>query len=99
MSSQPMPYIPPQQSTVEQELMLARALFEAARLLPECHAGEAADPTPRPASCMLGAAQTRMGKRWILDLGDGPGTAMPSGLFKRDSAARSSPADTTDFGG
>jgi cytochrome c551/c552 len=91
MSSQPMPYIPPRLDPLtDQELTLARALFTS-RAAPclKCHAtGEAAhDKIATAPNFLFAPERLKPGwtKRWILDPSMiSPGTAMPSGLFKRD---------------
>ncbi|MBI4166777.1 MAG: c-type cytochrome [Acidobacteria bacterium] len=93
MSSQPMPYIPPRLDPLtNQELTLARALFTS-RAAPclKCHAtGDAGHDRYATAPNFLFAPERlKPGwtKRWLLDPSMiSPGTAMPSGLFKRDGA-------------
>jgi len=91
MSSQPIPYIPPRlEPLTSQEWMLARALFTS-RAAPclKCHAtGEAGhDRFATAPNFLLARERLKPGwtKRWLLDPSViNPGTAMPSGLFKRD---------------
>ena len=91
MSSQPMPYIPPElQPLSGQELAMARALFTS-RAAPclKCHAtGDAGhDRFATAPNFLLARERLKDGwtKRWLLDPSMiSPGTAMPSGLFKRD---------------
>lgn len=93
MSSQPMPYIPPQLDPLsDQELTLARALFTS-RAAPclKCHAtGDVGHDRYATAPNFLYAPERlKPGwtRRWILDPSMiSPGTAMPSGLFKRDGS-------------
>jgi cytochrome c551/c552 len=91
LSSQPMPYIPPRlEPLTAQELTLARALFtsHAAPCL-SCHAtgNPAHDRFATAPNFLLARERLKPGwtKRWLLDPSMiSPGTAMPSGLFKRD---------------
>ena len=93
MSSQPLPYIPPRLDPLTaQELTLARALFTS-RAAPclKCHAtGEPSHDRFATAPNFLYAPERlKPGwtKRWMLDPSMiSPGTAMPSGLFKRDGS-------------
>lgn len=93
MSSQPMPYIPPRLDPLTaQELTLARALFTS-RAAPclKCHAtGEPSHDRFATAPNFLYAPERlKPGwtRRWILDPSMiSPGTAMPSGLFRRDGS-------------
>jgi cbb3-type cytochrome oxidase cytochrome c subunit len=91
LSSQPIPYIPPKlQPLTAKELEMARALFTS-RGAPclKCHAtGDAAHDRYATAPNFL-LAPDRLKpdwtKHWILDPAMiSPGTAMPSGLFKKD---------------
>ncbi len=90
MSSQPMPYIPPRlEPLTAQELTLARALFTS-RAAPclKCHAtGDPGhDRFATAPNFLLAPERLKPGwtKRWLLDPSMiSPGTAMPSGLFKR----------------
>ncbi len=92
-SAQPMPYIPQKlEPLTGQELMLARALFTS-RAAPclKCHAtGDAGhDRFATAPNFLLAPDRLKAGwtKRWILDPSMiSPGTAMPSGLFKRDGS-------------
>ncbi len=91
LSSQPMPYIPPKvEPLANQEIAMARALFTS-RGAPclKCHAiGEPSHDQYASAPNFL-LAPDRLKpdwvRHWILDpaLID-PGTAMPSGLFRRE---------------
>ena len=91
MSSQPLPYIPRRlEPLTNQELALARALFTS-RAAPclKCHATgvPSHDRFATAPNFLLARERLKPGwtKRWILDPSMiSPGTAMPSGLFKRD---------------
>jgi len=91
MAAQPMPYIPQKLEPLSnQELAMARALFTS-RAAPclKCHAtGDAAhDRFATAPNFLLARDRLKPGwtKRWLLDPSMiSPGTAMPSGLFKRD---------------
>jgi hypothetical protein len=93
MSSQPMPYIPPQLDPLSpQELLLARALFTS-RAAPclKCHATgvPSHDRFATAPNFLYAPERLKPGwtKRWILDPSMiSPGTAMPSGLFRRDGS-------------
>jgi len=90
MSSQPMPYIPPKlEPLTTKELDMARALFTS-RAAPclKCHAtGDANhDKFATAPNFLLAPERLKPDwtKHWILDPAMiSPGTAMPSGLFKR----------------
>jgi len=90
MASQPLPYFPQKlEPLTNQELLLARALFTS-RAAPclKCHAtGDAAhDRFATAPNFLLARERLKPGwtKRWIVDPSMiSPGTAMPSGLFKR----------------
>jgi len=92
-SSQPIPYIPQKLDPLTaQELALARALFTS-RAAPclKCHAtGDAGhDRYATAPNFLLARDRLKAGwtKRWLLDPSMiSPGTAMPSGLFKRDGS-------------
>jgi len=92
-SAQPVPYIPEKLDPLTgQELALARALFTS-RAAPclKCHAtGDAAhDRFATAPNFLLARDRLKAGwtKRWLLDPSMiSPGTAMPSGLFKRDGS-------------
>lgn len=91
LSYQPLPYVPPRLVPLTpQEQMMARQLFThpAAPCL-KCHAtGEAAhDRTATAPNFLLARERLKPAwtERWILDPQRmAPGTAMPSGLFKRE---------------
>lgn len=91
LSAQPMPYIPQKlEPLTGQELAMARALFTS-RAAPclKCHAtGEPShDQFASAPNFLLARERLKPGwtKRWILDPSMiSPGTAMPSGLFKRE---------------
>ncbi|MBI4463878.1 MAG: hypothetical protein HY647_04160, partial [Acidobacteria bacterium] len=92
LSSQPEPYIPPKLPPLtDQERMLARQLFTSpgAPCL-QCHAtGDPAHDQRATAPNFL-LARTRLKpdwtRRWMLDPSMmSPGTAMPSGLFRREA--------------
>ena len=91
LSGQPMPYLAPRlEPLTEQELAMARALFTspAAPCL-KCHAtGDPAhDKLATAPNFLLARERLKPGwtKRWILDPSMiSPGTAMPSGLFRRE---------------
>jgi hypothetical protein len=91
LSGQPMPYIAPRlEPLTEQELAMARALF-ASRAAPclKCHAtGDPAhDKLATAPNFLLARERLKPGwtKLWILDPSMiSPGTAMPSGLFRRE---------------
>ena len=91
LSSQPLPYVPPKQTPLTNtELQVARALFTH-RQAPclQCHAvgipsrdRNATAPNFIEAASRLKPDWTR---RWLIDPASiMPGTAMPSGLFKRE---------------
>lgn len=88
---QPLPYIPPRLDPLtDRELLLARALFTS-RAAPclRCHAtGDPGhDRFATAPNFLLGRDRLKAGwtKRWLLDPAMiDPGTAMPSGLFRRD---------------
>ncbi|MGH9650216.1 MAG: hypothetical protein ACRD3I_07070, partial [Terriglobales bacterium] len=90
-SAQPMPYIPQELDPMTaQELTMARALFTS-RAAPclKCHAtGDAGhDRFATAPNFLLARDRLKAGwtKRWLLDPSMiSPGTAMPSGLFKRE---------------
>lgn len=91
LNSQPIPYIPPKlERLTNQEMTLARALFTS-RAAPclKCHA--TGDPShdrfATAPNFLLAPERLKPGwtRRWILDPAMiDPGTAMPSGLFKRE---------------
>jgi hypothetical protein len=91
LSSQPLPYIPRKLEPLSsQEMLLARALFTS-RAAPclKCHAtGEPAhDRFATAPNFLLARDRLKPGwtKRWLLDPSMiSPGTAMPSGLFRRE---------------
>ncbi len=91
LSAQPMPYIAPKlEPLTGKELEMARALFTS-RGAPclKCHAtGDAAhDRFATAPNFLLAPARLKPDwtKHWILDPAlISPGTAMPSGLFKKD---------------
>jgi cytochrome c551/c552 len=93
MSSQPVPYIPPRLDPLTgQELTLARALFTS-RAAPclKCHAtGDAShDRFATAPNFLFAPERLKPGwtKRWLLDPSMiSPGTAMPSGLFRREGS-------------
>ncbi len=90
LAAQPLPYIPQKLEPLSnQELTLARTLFTS-RAAPclKCHAtGDAAhDRFATAPNFLLAHERLKPGwtKRWLLDPSMiSPGTAMPSGLFKR----------------
>ncbi len=90
LSSQPMPYIPPRlEPLTAKELEMARTLFTS-RAAPclKCHAtGDAShDKFATAPNFLLAPDRLKPDwtKHWILDPAMiSPGTAMPSGLFKR----------------
>ncbi len=90
-ASQPLPYLPPKLEPLSsQEVAMARALFTS-RSAPclKCHAtGEPAhDRFATAPNFLLAPERLKPGwtKRWLLDPSMiSPGTAMPSGLFKRE---------------
>ena len=91
LSSQPLPYVPPKvEPLTERERMLARQLFThpAAPCL-KCHmTGEPAHDRTATAPNFLTARERlkpAWTERWMLDPARiQPGTAMPSGLFRRE---------------
>jgi cytochrome c551/c552 len=90
MSQQPLPYIPQQQTILTaKEMDMARALFssQAAPCL-KCHAtGDPQhDKTATAPNFLLAKERLKPGwtERWMLDPQNiSPGTAMPSGLFRK----------------
>ncbi|MGZ4812078.1 MAG: hypothetical protein ACXVZI_04865 [Terriglobales bacterium] len=95
LSQQPIPYIPPkQQLLTASESDMARALFtsQAAPCL-KCHAtGDPAhDKTATAPNFLFAKERLKPGwtERWLMDPANiSPGTAMPSGLFKKDDKGR-----------
>ncbi len=95
LSQQPMPYIPQrQQLLTAQESDMARALFtsQAAPCL-KCHAtGDPAhDKTATAPNFLFAKERLKPGwtERWIMDPANiSPGTAMPSGLFKKNDQGK-----------
>jgi hypothetical protein len=91
LSQQPMPYIPQRQELLTaKEMDMARSLFtsQAAPCL-KCHAtGDPAhDKTATAPNFLLAKERLKPGwtERWLLDPQNiSPGTAMPSGLFRKD---------------
>jgi hypothetical protein len=95
LSQQPLPYIPEkQQLLTASETDMARALFtsQAAPCL-KCHAtGDPAhDRTATAPNFLLAKQRLKPGwtERWLMDPQNiAPGTAMPSGLFRKDEQGR-----------
>ena len=91
LSQQPMPYIAPRQQLLSaKETDMARSLFtsQAAPCL-KCHAtGDPAhDKTATAPNFLLAKERLKPGwtERWLLDPQNiSPGTAMPSGLFRKE---------------
>src|SRR5512146_1986437 len=95
LSQQPLPYVPqPQPLLTAKELDMGRALFssQAAPCL-KCHAtGDPQhDKTATAPNFLLAKERLKPGwtERWLLDPQNiSPGTAMPSGLFRKQDQGR-----------